>query len=67
VNGFRQFSKEWQILLFHYDGKMDEWDEFEWSRNAIHIGTRKQAKWYVFTATVWQLFLKSLRLYLSVL
>jgi hypothetical protein len=62
-----KFSKEWQILLFHYDGKMDEWDEFEWSRNAIHIGTRKQAKWYVFSATVWQLFVKSLRLYLSVL
>ncbi|CAK9878175.1 unnamed protein product [Sphagnum jensenii] len=41
-----KFSKEWQILLFHYDGKMDEWDEFEWSRNAIHIGTRKQAKWW---------------------
>jgi hypothetical protein len=42
-----QFSKEWQILLFHYDGKVSEWDEYEWSQNAIHISTRKQAKWYV--------------------
>lgn len=42
-----QFSKEWQVMLFHYDGKVSEWNDFEWSRNAIHISTRKQAKWYV--------------------
>lgn len=42
----RKFSKEWQILLFHYDGKVSEWDDLEWSRNAIHISTRKQAKWW---------------------
>lgn len=42
-----QFSREWQILLFHYDGKVSEWDDLEWSRNVIHISARKQAKWYV--------------------
>ena len=44
-----QFSKEWQILLFHYDGKVTEWDEYEWSQKAIHISVRKQAKWYALT------------------
>lgn len=44
-----QFSKEWQILLFHYDGKVTEWDEYEWSQKAIHISVRKQAKWCALT------------------
>lgn len=42
----QKFPKEWQILLFHYDGKVSEWDDYEWSRNAIHISTRRQAKWW---------------------
>ncbi|XP_024379262.1 uncharacterized protein [Physcomitrium patens] len=42
----QKFSKEFQILLFHYDGKVTEWDEYEWSQNAIHISIRKQAKWW---------------------
>jgi len=42
----KKFSKEFQVLLFHYDGKVSEWDEYEWSRTAIHISTRKQAKWW---------------------
>jgi hypothetical protein len=34
-------------VLFHYDGRTTEWDnEFEWSKQAIHISARKQAKWY---------------------
>jgi hypothetical protein len=40
-----QFSKEWQIILFHYDGHVDEWDDLEWSARAIHISTRSQTKW----------------------
>jgi len=42
----QKFSKEWQILLFHYDGKVTEWDEYDWSQKAIHISVRKQAKWW---------------------
>jgi Protein of unknown function (DUF707) len=41
-----QFSENFTILLFHYDGNVDQWDEFEWSKRAIHVGTRKQTKWY---------------------
>ncbi|XP_029130544.1 uncharacterized protein LOC109815107 isoform X2 [Cajanus cajan] len=42
-----KFSDDFAILLFHYDGRTSEWDQFEWSRNAIHISARKQAKWYI--------------------
>ncbi|KAH0984661.1 hypothetical protein GBA52_011838 [Prunus armeniaca] len=34
------------ILLFHYDGRTSEWDEFEWSRRAIHVSIQKQTKWW---------------------
>ncbi|KAJ1704273.1 hypothetical protein LUZ63_004052 [Rhynchospora breviuscula] len=42
----QKFSENFTILLFHYDGRVNEWDEFEWSQQAIHISTRKQAKWW---------------------
>uniref|UniRef100_A0A9I9CZ92 Uncharacterized protein n=1 Tax=Cucumis melo TaxID=3656 RepID=A0A9I9CZ92_CUCME len=32
----RKFSDNFVILLFHYDGRTSEWDEFEWSKRAIH-------------------------------
>ena len=41
-----QFSDDFQILLFHYDGRITEWDQFEWSKRAIHIGAPKQTKWF---------------------
>ena len=40
-----QFSENFTILLFHYDGRANEWDEFEWSKKAIHVSARKQTKW----------------------
>ncbi|KAJ4809939.1 hypothetical protein LUZ62_022505 [Rhynchospora pubera] len=42
----QKFSENFTILLFHYDGRVNEWDEFEWSQRAIHISARKQAKWW---------------------
>lgn len=42
----RKFSDQFVILLFHYDGRTSEWDEFEWSKRAIHVSARKQAKWW---------------------
>ncbi|KAG6417897.1 hypothetical protein SASPL_120094 [Salvia splendens] len=42
----KKFSDEFQILLFHYDGKTTEWDQFEWSQRAIHVSARKQTKWW---------------------
>ncbi|XP_047055011.1 uncharacterized protein LOC124661195 [Lolium rigidum] len=42
----KKFSDNFAILLFHYDGRVSEWDEFEWSKRAIHISVPKQAKWW---------------------
>jgi hypothetical protein len=47
-----QFSDNFAILLFHYDGRVTEWDEFEWSKRAIHISVRKQTKWFVLCSCV---------------
>lgn len=42
----KKFSGNFTILLFHYDGRTTEWDEFEWSKRAIHVSVRKQTKWW---------------------
>lgn len=42
-----QFYENFTILLFHYDGRVSDWDKFEWSKRAIHISARKQTKWLV--------------------
>ncbi|KAJ6814242.1 uncharacterized protein M6B38_392855 [Iris pallida] len=42
----KKFSGNFTILLFHYDGRTSEWDEFEWSKRAIHVSARKQTKWW---------------------
>ncbi|KAI3435166.1 uncharacterized protein J3R85_006399 [Psidium guajava] len=42
----KKFSENFTILLFHYDGRTTEWDEFEWSKRAIHVSIPKQTKWW---------------------
>ncbi|CAN1182194.1 hypothetical protein LINPERPRIM_LOCUS40718 [Linum perenne] len=42
----RKFSDDFTILLFHYDGRVTEWDVFEWSKTAIHISVKRQTKWW---------------------
>ncbi|XP_031287172.1 uncharacterized protein LOC116145878 [Pistacia vera] len=42
----KKFSEDFQLLLFHYDGRTSEWDEFEWSKSAIHVSARRQTKWW---------------------
>ncbi|KAK8695962.1 hypothetical protein V6N13_001103 [Hibiscus sabdariffa] len=42
----KKFSEDFQIVLFHYDGRTTEWDQLEWSKNAIHVSARKQTKWW---------------------
>ncbi|KAL9157001.1 hypothetical protein ABFS82_09G116800 [Erythranthe guttata] len=41
-----KFSDDFAIILFHYDGKTSEWDQFEWSQRAIHVSALTQAKWW---------------------
>lgn len=42
---FLQFSEDFTVMLFHYDNRTSEWDQFEWSKRAIHISVPKQTKW----------------------
>ncbi|CAN4119313.1 unnamed protein product [Withania somnifera] len=42
----KKFSEDFQILLFHYDGRTTEWHQFEWSKRAVHISVQKQTKWW---------------------
>nr|CAB3446469.1 unnamed protein product [Digitaria exilis]CAB3449665.1 unnamed protein product [Digitaria exilis] len=42
----KKFSDKFTIMLFHYDGRTTEWDEFEWSKRAIHVSVMKQTKWW---------------------
>ncbi|CAH9120273.1 unnamed protein product [Cuscuta epithymum] len=42
----KKFSGNFTILLFHYDGRTTEWNEFEWSKRAIHVSAHKQTKWW---------------------
>uniref|UniRef100_A0A7N0U264 Uncharacterized protein n=1 Tax=Kalanchoe fedtschenkoi TaxID=63787 RepID=A0A7N0U264_KALFE len=42
----KKFSDDFQILLFHYDGRPSEWDDLEWSKKAVHVSARKQSKWW---------------------
>jgi hypothetical protein len=45
----QKFDKEnTQVVLFHYDGNVDVWDDTfpEWSKSAIHVSAHKQSKWW---------------------
>ncbi|MBA0600846.1 hypothetical protein Gorai_004041, partial [Gossypium raimondii] len=33
-------------MLFHYDGIVDEWKDFAWSDQVIHVSARNQTKWW---------------------
>ncbi|KAM0880392.1 hypothetical protein ACQ4PT_033608 [Festuca glaucescens] len=41
-----KFSNNFDVVLFHYDGRTTEWDTFVWSKQAIHISAKKQTKWW---------------------
>jgi hypothetical protein len=42
----KKLSENFSIMLFHYDGRTTEWDEFDWSTRAIHVSVPKQTKWW---------------------
>ncbi|OIT32128.1 PREDICTED: uncharacterized protein LOC109207764 [Nicotiana attenuata] len=39
-------ESDFVIMLFHYDGIVDEWKDLEWSSTAIHISAINQTKWW---------------------
>nr|XP_016439593.1 PREDICTED: uncharacterized protein LOC107765456 isoform X3 [Nicotiana tabacum] len=34
------------VMLFHYDGVVDEWNDLEWSSHVIHVSAMNQTKWW---------------------
>lgn len=34
------------VMLFHYDGVIDQWSDLQWSSNAIHVAAINQTKWW---------------------
>lgn len=39
-------SSNFSVMLFHYDGIVDEWRDFEWNDRVIHVSARNQTKWW---------------------
>ncbi|KAF9669703.1 hypothetical protein SADUNF_Sadunf14G0134800 [Salix dunnii] len=39
-------SNDFVLILFHYDGIIDEWRDMEWHHRAIHISAMNQTKWW---------------------
>uniref|UniRef100_A0A7C9CQT9 Uncharacterized protein n=1 Tax=Opuntia streptacantha TaxID=393608 RepID=A0A7C9CQT9_OPUST len=34
------------VMLFHYDGIVDEWSDLEWYDRVIHVSAKNQTKWW---------------------
>ncbi|CAN1236115.1 hypothetical protein LINGRAPRIM_LOCUS1640 [Linum grandiflorum] len=39
-------SSDFTVMLFHYDGAVDEWSEFSWSSSVVHVSALNQTKWW---------------------
>ena len=40
-------SSGFVVMLFHYDGIVDEWSDLEWYDHVIHVSAKNQTKWCV--------------------
>ncbi|OIV90753.1 hypothetical protein TanjilG_15486 [Lupinus angustifolius] len=39
-------ASNFMVMLFHYDGIVDEWKDFKWSNHVIHVAAINQGKWW---------------------
>ncbi|OMO65351.1 hypothetical protein CCACVL1_21545 [Corchorus capsularis] len=39
-------ESDFVVMLFHYDGIVDQWKDFEWNDRAIHVAAVNQTKWW---------------------
>ncbi|KAL9261030.1 hypothetical protein AKJ16_DCAP18688 [Drosera capensis] len=39
-------SSSFVVMLFHYDGNVNDWRDMEWSFRAIHVSAVNQTKWW---------------------
>lgn len=41
-------ANDFVVMLFHYDGVVDEWSDLGWSGQVIHISAMNQTKWWLY-------------------
>jgi hypothetical protein len=34
------------VMLFHYDGTLEQWSDLDWSSRALHVAAHGQTKWW---------------------
>ncbi|GMI66334.1 hypothetical protein like AT4G12840 [Hibiscus trionum] len=39
-------ESDFTVMLFHYDGIVDQWKDIEWNDRAIHVSAANQTKWW---------------------
>uniref|UniRef100_K3ZZK1 Uncharacterized protein n=1 Tax=Setaria italica TaxID=4555 RepID=K3ZZK1_SETIT len=39
-------ADDFTIMLFHYDGAVEQWGNMEWSERAVHMSAKGQTKWW---------------------
>ncbi|KAJ9180430.1 hypothetical protein P3X46_008677 [Hevea brasiliensis] len=39
-------SSNFTVMLFHYDGVVDEWKDYKWNDHVIHVSAHNQTKWW---------------------
>ncbi|XP_038708229.1 uncharacterized protein LOC120003348 isoform X2 [Tripterygium wilfordii] len=39
-------ASDFVVMLFHYDGVVDQWSDLTWSDRAIHVSAGNQTKWW---------------------
>ncbi|KAJ1443555.1 hypothetical protein SESBI_00134 [Sesbania bispinosa] len=39
-------ASDFVVMLFHYDGIVDKWKDFEWNGHVIHVSAVNQGKWW---------------------
>ncbi|XP_062190240.1 uncharacterized protein LOC133893268 [Phragmites australis] len=39
-------ATDFAVMLFHYDGAVEQWGDLEWSGRAVHVAARGQTKWW---------------------
>ncbi|EOA16818.1 hypothetical protein CARUB_v10005038mg [Capsella rubella] len=43
----QKFSpRDFAVMLFHYDGVVDDWKQYPWNEHAIHVSVMNQTKWW---------------------
>ncbi|CAE6188928.1 unnamed protein product [Arabidopsis arenosa] len=38
--------RDFAVMLFHYDGVVDDWKQYPWNKHAIHVSVMNQTKWW---------------------